>query len=164
LARNRPFKETLISGRWTNATPEQALRGILKTNQLIIVTNPATTVARIAPGSIAVWPVNPEVAGIANDAGEQIPLIVIDEVPLLDALRNVCRQAGVRPAFDADVVEAFEYDCEVYLRWESLTVRQALGALLDNYGLMIKEDRSTATARIRFINRSQRKQTAGFGR
>jgi hypothetical protein len=39
------IKQPIISRRWTNATPEQVLRSLLKENQLILVMNPITTVA-----------------------------------------------------------------------------------------------------------------------
>jgi hypothetical protein len=164
IVAGRRSKEPLISNRWTNTSPEQVLRSILKSHQLILVTNTSTTVARIAPGSVAVWPVSPMVAGIESDTNKPVPLIVIDGVPLLDALVNFCRQAGLTVTFDPGMSQAFESDCEVHVRWEDLTVRQGLAALLDNYGLVLKEDPSTGTARIRSRNRQPRKETNLFGR
>jgi hypothetical protein len=151
----RRVKQPIISRRWTNATPEQVLRAILRENQLILVTNLATTIARIAPGSVAVWPVNPGVAGMEGDTNQPVPLIVIEDVPLLDVFKNTCRHVGRTAIFDPDVSEAFAEGCEIQVRWENLTARQALGALLDNYGLMMREDPSTGMARIRFKNRQQ---------
>jgi hypothetical protein len=159
----RRSKEPLISNRWTNTSPEQVLRSILKSHQLILVTNPATTVARIAPGSVAVWPVSSMVLGIESDTNQPVPLIVIDGVPLLDVLVNFCRQAGLTVTFDPGMSQSFESDCEVNVRWEDLTVRQGLAALLDNYGLVLKEDPLTRTARIRSRNRQPRKETNLFG-
>ena len=151
----RRVKQPIISRRWTNATPEQVLRTILRENQLILVTNPVTTVARIAPGSVAVGPVNPGLAGIESDTNQAAPLIVIGDVPLLDVFKNTCRYVGRTAIFDQDVSETFAEGWEIGVRWENLTARQALGALLDNYGLMMREDPSTGMARIRFKNRQQ---------
>jgi hypothetical protein len=103
------------------------------------------------------------VLGIESDTNQPVPLIVIDGVPLLDVLVNFCRQAGLTVTFDPGMSQSFESDCEVNVRWESLTVRQGLAALLDNYGLVLKEDPLTRTARIRSRNRQPRKETNLFG-
>jgi len=151
--RDRWSKVTHVSKRWAKTTVSEALRVLLKENQLILVTNPVTTVARIAPGSVAVRPVT--MADIGNDLGNAttnsvVPLIVVNDVPLLNVLEHMGRQAGRTMFFDPAVKSAFDEGSEIHLRWEDLTARQALAAVLDNYGLVMFENVAAGTAMIRF--------------
>jgi type II secretory pathway component GspD/PulD (secretin) len=84
-----------------------------------------------------------------------IPLIVIDDTPLLDAIRNLARQAGMNLMIDPKV--AFGQpgpdgkpapQPNVSIRWENITARQALGALLSNYGLQEVEDPKVNITRV----------------
>src|SRR5450759_2561938 len=71
-----------------------------------------------------------------------IPLIVMDDVPLTDAIRNLARQSGLNYMLDPKI--AFGQvgpdgkatpQPSVSIRWENITAEQALAALLNNYGL-----------------------------
>jgi hypothetical protein len=81
-----------------------------------------------------------------------IPLIVMDTVPLADAIRNLAHQGNLKYAFTADV--AAEYvphgkpQPSVTLRWENVTARHALTSLLANYGLSLVENHKTGVALI----------------
>ncbi len=87
--------------------------------------------------------------------GTIIPLIVMDEVPLTDAIGNLARQAGLnylmdpklgygQPTPDGKLVP----QPSVTLRWENITAEQALFALLNNHNLQIVEDPKSHIARI----------------
>jgi len=143
----RRLREPMITGRCPNMSSEQELRALLSENQLILVTNPVTTVARVAPASKVVKPVPASAVGI--ETNEVVPLIVIDDVPLKDAIQNLARHAGLNVKFDPNVVRAFERDSDVSIRWEDISARQALAALIDNYGLVIVE-RTSGSAEVRF--------------
>jgi type IV pilus assembly protein PilQ len=79
-----------------------------------------------------------------------IPLIVMDDVPLTDAIKNLARQAGINYMLDPRV--SFGQvgpdgkpvaQPNVSIRWENVTASQALNALLSNYNLdMVEEPRS----------------------
>lgn len=144
----RRLREPIIRARCPNMSAEQELRALLREHQLILVTNPVTTVARVAPGSRAVKPMPANAAGV--ETNEVIPLIVIDDVPLEHAIRNLGRQAGLEVRFDQKVMRALEGDSGISVRWENLTVRQALAAVIDNYGLVMVEERTSASAEVRF--------------
>lgn len=84
-----------------------------------------------------------------------IPLIVMDDVPLTDAIKNLARQAGLnymldpklaygQPGPDGRVVP----QPNVSIRWENVTAQQALFALLSNNGLQLVEDPKTHISRI----------------
>src|SRR5262245_60563361 len=74
---------------------------------------------------------------------EVIPLIQMDEVPLTDALRQMARKAHLNVLLDPRLSEAPYKTMTVSIRWENITVKEALGALLDNYGLaMVESSRS----------------------
>ena len=90
------------------------------------------------------------------DVNAVIPLIVIDDTPLLDAIRNLSRQAGINLMIDpkvpygqptADGKETAPQP-KVSIRWEKLTAEQAFNALLNNYGLQAVEDPKVKITRI----------------
>lgn len=99
---------------------------------------PATE-AQPAPAAAETAP-----AAAAPAASAVIPLIVIDDTPLLDAIRNLARQAGINLMIDPKVAYgqpdpakpgAVTAQPSVSIRWENITAEQALSALLSNYGL-----------------------------
>jgi type II secretory pathway component GspD/PulD (secretin) len=99
----------------------------------------------------------PEAARPASPAqpGAVIPLIVMDDVPLTDAIRNLARQAGLNYLLDPTI--GFGQigpdgkpmpQPSVSIRWENITAEQALNALLNNYTLQLVEDPKSKIARI----------------
>lgn len=91
----------------------------------------------------------------AHDPNGIIPLIVMDEVPLTDAIKNLARQAGLNYMLDPkinygtpDANGAVHQQPTVSLRWENLTADQALAAVLNNYNLVSIDDPKTRISRI----------------
>lgn len=96
-------------------------------------------------------------AAAAPTASSVIPLIVIDDTPLLDAIRNLARQAGINLMIDPRVAYgqpdpakpgAVTAQPSVSIRWENITAEQALNALLSNYGLQAVEDPKVKITRV----------------
>ena len=113
-------------------------------------TNPASAPAPDVAAAPAVAPVTEQGGNSAI-----IPLIVIDDTPLLDAIRNLARQAGINLMIDpkvaygqpgADGKPAAQPN--VSIRWENITAQQAFNALLNNYGLQAIEDPKVKITRI----------------
>jgi len=112
--------------------------------------------ASATPTPVAVQPdVSANPAAEAAAPGTVIPLIVMDDVPLTDAIKNLARQAGLNYMLDPKV--AFGQvggdgksvpQPMVSIRWENVTAEQALGALLGNYNLQLSEDPKSKIARI----------------
>jgi hypothetical protein len=127
-----------------NVTAKEALDRILKIRRLVRIESPATTVSRIVPANLGIKPVDPEL--LKNDTNAVCPKIVMDEVPLRDALRLLAKQAGIKITIDENVKAV--QSTYISLRWTNLTVKQALAALLDNYDLTMIEDASGGTAKI----------------
>jgi type II secretory pathway component GspD/PulD (secretin) len=107
---------------------------------------PVAATPAAAPADAAAAP--PQPGGI-------IPLIVMDDVPLTDAIKNLARQAGLNYMLDPKV--AFGQvgpdgkpipQPTVSIRWENVTAEQALNALLSNYNLQLVEDIKSKIARI----------------
>jgi type II secretory pathway component GspD/PulD (secretin) len=89
------------------------------------------------------------------DPGAVIPLIVMDDVPLTDAIRNLARQARLNYMLDPKIgFGQVGPDGKpgpqpmVSIRWENITAQQALMALLNNYNLDLVEDPKTHIARV----------------
>ena len=114
---------------------------------------PATAApAEVKPAAAAETP-----AAVAPQASSVIPLIVIDDTPLLDAIRNLARQASINLMIDPKVAfgqpdpakpGVVSAQPNVSIRWENITAEQALNALLNNYGLQAVEDSKIKITRV----------------
>src|SRR5437899_6040728 len=94
-------------------------------------------------------------APAGSNAGAVIPLIVMDDVPLTDAIKNLARQAGLNYMLDPKI--SFGQpgpdgkpvpQPTVSIRWENVSAEQALNAMLGNYDLQLSEDPKSKIARI----------------
>ncbi len=123
----------------------------------------APTAEAPAPATPAATPPPAEAAAAAPDAVKTskadqssavIPLIVMDDVPLIDAIRNLARQAELNYMLDPNAKigqigpDGKPTQTSVSLRWENITAEQALNALLNNYSLQLVEDPKSKIARI----------------
>ena len=118
---------------------------------------PATNAPAADTTAAAATATPPTATGDTNAAapGALIPLIVMDDVPLTDAIKNLARQAGLNYMLDPKV--SFGQvgpdgrpapQPNVSIRWENVTAQQALSALLNNYSLQLVEDPKSKIARI----------------
>jgi len=84
-----------------------------------------------------------------SPAFQIIPLIMMDQVPLADAIRNLARQEGMNYLIDpATQLGMGEPQPTVSFHWENLTAHRALRALLSNYNLQIARGARDGIARI----------------
>lgn len=77
---------------------------------------------------------------------EPVPLIVIDDVPLTDAIRNLARQANLNFQFDPRISASNQPN--VSIRFENVSSTEALNAVLDNYNYALVKDTKSKIARI----------------
>ncbi len=108
----------------------------------------AATPAAAAPGAPTETPAGP-------DGTEVVPLIVIDDVPLTDAIRNLARQSGLNFQFDPRVTAPqpgpdgkVAGPPNVSFRWENVSAQDALMALLDNFNLQLVKVPNSRIAKI----------------
>jgi type II secretory pathway component GspD/PulD (secretin) len=117
------------------------------------VRNPVVAVNEVpqAP-TLAANDTAPAVASTnAPQPGAVIPLIVMDDVPLTDAIKNLARQAGLNYMLDPKVGfgqpspdgKGVVPQPSVSIRWENVTAEQALTALLKTYNLQLVQDPKT---------------------
>jgi len=145
------FSDPPITVRWRNITAEAALQRLLKEHGLAIVTNSATTVARIIPADMTVEPISAGKIGV--DTNGVIPILSVDDT-FAKAIITIADRAHLKIAFDPETARVFESanvsrsQVTIYIRWENITARQALAALLDNYDLALIEDTKNAVGRI----------------
>lgn len=79
----------------------------------------------------------PSAAPPAKD--EIIPLIQMENTPLPEALRQMAAKAHLNILLDPRLSQPPFNGMTVSVRWENVTAREALEALLDNYGLVLVE-------------------------
>lgn len=134
--------------RWENRSAEDALESLLKEHKLIAVTNSATTVARIAPESASIKPIAAERVG--TNSVTPLPLLNLSELSLQAAIESLTISFGIKVSFERSFLES-EYarsPWAVSVRWRNVTPRQALIALVDNFGLEMTEEAAGAAVRI----------------
>jgi hypothetical protein len=141
-----------VSGRWENLSAEQVLGKVLQEHRLKIVENPATSVARIASSNQNITPV--PTSQVGNETSKVIPVILVDDVKVDEAIKHIAIQAGLKVSFDPSLsalsaAERSRVFPVVSFRWENIAARQALAALLDNYGLEMVEDSDSKVMRIK---------------
>jgi hypothetical protein len=141
-----------ITTKWTNVTARQALDDVLHDYNLKLNTNPVTTVFRI---TLATRNIQPAPASqLGHDTNQTLPLIKMEDVPLRDAIRNLANAAKLGVKFHLPTApdeESGSHDLLsslVNLRWENLTAKQALVALLDNYSLLMVQYPDSSTVHI----------------
>ncbi len=112
-------------------------------------------VAQAAPESTETATPPPVTSTGAPTPGAVIPLIVMDDVPLTDAIKNLARQAGLNYMLDPKI--GFGQagsdgkptaQPTVSIRWENVSAEQALNALLGNHALQMVEDPKSKIARV----------------
>jgi hypothetical protein len=72
---------------------------------------------------------------------EVIPLIEMENVRLPDALQQMARKARLNVSLDPRLSTPPFNEMTVSIRWENVTAREALTALLENYDLVLVEMR-----------------------
>src|ERR1044071_1220627 len=96
--------------------------------RVVILNSAALAVALFV--STATWAAPP-----AKD--EVIPLIEMENTPLSEALRQLARKAHLNILLDPRLSQPPFGRMMVSIRWQDVTAREALNALLDNYGLVL---------------------------
>ena len=128
----------------TNAVPADAA----STNAAPVVPTAAapTELAQAQAAAPAADQPKADAAPAPPNANEPVPLIVIDEVPLTDAIRNLARQSNLNIQFDPRITSTNQPN--VSIRFENVTAQEALTAVLDNYNLALVKDPKAKIARI----------------
>lgn len=134
--------------------PADLLAKLLKENGLIVVEDPVTTVARI---TFANEPTSKADAAllVGDDTNSPIPLLRLEGAPLVAAIESIAKSRSlnveVDPSISSPQMTASHQLApppQVSVKWEKITVRQALLALAVNYDLTITPDPQTGAWRI----------------
>lgn len=139
----------------TPAAQPEATAAAAATPVLVAAASPAAPDAAAPAPATAASTNTPAAAGDTHDPNAIIPLIVMDDVPLTDAIKNLARQANLNYMLDpkinygaADANGVVHAAPSISLRWENLTADQALNAVLTTYNMTINEDPKTHIALI----------------
>jgi hypothetical protein len=129
---------------WTNTTAAAALARIAQENHLVIATNTATGVLRIAGEKRIFNPVGAALLGA--DTNGVIPMIHFADVPLGDALKFFINAAHLPTTLDPHITGdappqppdfKMTFQPQVSLSWKNLTARQAIVELCEEYDLIL---------------------------
>src|SRR3989442_6057015 len=90
-----------VTANWTNVTAQAALSALLKEHGLTMVTNPATTVTRIAPANLSVKPV--PTSQVGTNTSSVIPLLVMDSVFLTEAVTQLASASSLAVSLDPNI-------------------------------------------------------------
>ena len=142
-------------GASTNAPPAEAQDTAQPQLAANAAADPAVGAADPAASETLVAAATEIQTNATSEVGGTIPLIVMDDVPLTDAIKNLARQAGLNYILDPKVSfgqvgpdgKAVPQP-SVSIRWENVTASQALGALLGTYSLQMVEDPKSKIARV----------------
>jgi type II secretory pathway component GspD/PulD (secretin) len=88
-----------------------------------------------------------EASRVNTTSNEIVPLIVIDDVPLIDAVKNLARQAGLNYIPDPKLLSLTNQP-NVSMRLDNVTAQDALTAVLETYNLQVVHDPRIKVARI----------------
>lgn len=115
-------------------------------------TSTATNAAVSPPPAVAA------AAATTNAAGEMVmPLVTMQDAPLLDVIKTLCGQARISYQLDPRVQAATGPDGKplppVTVRMENVSAREVLMAVLDNYGYQLVADPTTRISRVTLKDR-----------
>ena len=143
----------LVTHAQDNNPPPPPSAGNAKLAEAQPVTSPVVEAPAVAQANTAIPVAAREnsappaaVAGGAGKPDELVPLIVIDDVPLTDAIRNLARQSALNFQFDPRVTTSNQPN--VSIRFENVSAQEALLAVLDNYSLVLAKDSKSKIARV----------------
>jgi len=141
-----------VTKRLENKTTRAAMEEILKDHKLVLIENPATTVYRITFADRNAKPV--EAAQVIGDTNMIKSPVIIEDIPLTMALRELAKAAGLKVELDAGLSGGLNSqgrmtpESYVSLRWEKLSAAQALAAVVDTYDLQMTLTADGKTYRI----------------
>jgi sugar lactone lactonase YvrE len=147
-----------VSFRIEQATPEQALSALLANNGFVSQRDPADArhlrIVLAPEQKLQVVNIAAEMAKIPAP-GDRVQLFEIKEVPLLDLLKILGRQAGFNLLFDPALATAIlphqrrpGSQTTASIRLENATAKQAMQQILETHGLAIIWDERSKMARI----------------
>ncbi len=136
-----------------NLSAKATLTKFLAENHLLLIENSATTVAHVSTTNRIESPV--DVRWIAADTNTIIPLIQFEWVPLQVTLTELGKRAGLQTVVDLKVTGSSPVSGQqngqaqtVSVYWNNLKPRQAIGAICENFNLVLVEDSANAGIRI----------------
>jgi type II secretory pathway component GspD/PulD (secretin) len=161
-AQNYTLAVTDAAATSTNAATTDTSAGVAAANSGAALTNAAAPAADAAAQSADATSTNAAIQAATDTstvadatAAPIIPLIVMDDVPLTDAIKNLARQANINYMLDPKLSYGQMgpdgrpiSQPTVSIRWENITAEQALTALINNYGLQLVPDPKTKIFRV----------------
>ncbi len=157
---NRRDNESNVTASVTSSNETTSVTTTITSNETTTVTTsnvPAMTPpAAVGTDQTASATTNPNTP--AATAANVLP-IQFQDVPITTAIENLARLADINYLLDPkigygqpDQNGQIKPEPTISVRWENISARQALLAVLDNYGLQLDEDSKTKIARITIKN------------
>ena len=143
-------REPDLNVRWENVTGRQALLAILDAYDLQLMDDPKTGITRITIKGFKSNGPSAEAFPWASGTNDPvIPVTQFSDVPLTTVIKNLAQFTGIDYSLDPaigygkpDKNGKIKEEPVLSLRWENISARNALLAVLDNYGLRLTVDKS----------------------
>jgi hypothetical protein len=154
LARRLSFENfrTFLQERGSNTLAEVTVMQM----HASIPPGDADIVLRYNPPILSLASAQDTAAQASELSAEIIPLIIMDGVPLTDAIKNLARQENLNYFLDPAIPYGQSDEDgrpvpqpSVSCRWTNVTAHQALMAVLNNYNLQLIPNTNTGIARIK---------------
>jgi len=144
------ISEPLLTFKWENMTAKQALARLLRENDLYAIEMQNTPIVQISHIKQDAGIV--DVTLLGEDTNAVVPVIKMQSVSIGTALGRLARSAGIKVVIDPKLLQFSDAEdvssTIISLHWESVTARQAMVALCENFGLDIVNDSTTGNIRI----------------
>ena len=142
--------EPLLTFKWKNMTAKQALARLLDENGLCAVEMQNTPIIQISHIKQDAGIVDATLLG--KDTNAIIPVINMQSVSIGTALKRLAVPAGIKIVLDPKLLKFSDAEdvssTIISFHWESVTARQAMVALCENFGLDIVKDSTSGIVRI----------------
>lgn len=146
----RIISEPLLTFTWKNVTAKQAFARFLRENDLYAVEMQSTPIIQISHIKQDAGIVDATLLG--NGTNAVIHVIEMQSVSIGTALKRLASRAGIKLVVDPKLFKFSDTEVVsstiISFRWESVTARQAVIAICENFGLDLVKDATTGVVRI----------------
>ena len=149
-SKGNPISEPMVTFHLENVTARDTLTRMLNLRNIAMIEDPVTGVVRITRAGKPTNVMDASLIGVDTNnpvsSTNDIPVIKMQDVALDVALKALIQAADVKIGLDPRISTNYTL---ISLRWQNITVKQAIIALCQNYDLDIVKDVTTGVIEIK---------------